>query len=242
MGTPESLSPGITGEGLLTPIARAGRGPRASDRVYDELAAAIRDLRLPPGASLSETDLAVRLQVSRTPLREALSRLVDAGLVVVIPQVGTTVALISLQDVEEARFVRENLEIAAFAQACTKPDLDISGMRALLDVQKRCYSEDDLDGFFKADEELHADIFALAGYPGAWQTVQRMKVQLDRLRRLSLPEPSTIRTLIDEHRLIVDALDTRDTRGGRAVISKHARRVLKHGPGLRAKYPDYFTE
>jgi DNA-binding GntR family transcriptional regulator len=228
--------------GPLTPIARAGRGPRASDRVFDELAAAIRDLRLPPGASLSETELSVRLQVSRTPLREALARLVDAGLVVVIPQVGTSVALISLQDVEEARFVRENLEIAAFAQVCGKPDVNISGMRELLDVQERCYAEDDLDGFFTADEALHSAIFTLAGYPGAWQTVQRMKVQLDRLRRLSLPEPSTIRTLIDEHRLIVEAVETHDLRAGKATISKHAKRVLKEGPGLRAKYPDYFSE
>jgi len=212
-----------------------------SDRVYEELAAAIRDLRLPPGASLSETELAVRLQVSRTPLREALARLVDAGLVVVVPQVGTTVALISLEDVDEARFIRESLELSAFAQVCTKPDLDLSGMHALLDVQERCHAEDDLDGFFKADEALHASIFALSGYPGAWQAVQRMKVQLDRLRRLSLPEPSTIRTLIDEHRLIVDAIERRDSRGGRVVISQHARRVLKHGPALRAAHPDYFS-
>lgn len=241
MGTGESLS-AVRGGGGLAPVSRPSRGPRVSDRVYDELAAAIRDMRLPPGASLSETDLAVRLQVSRTPLREALARLVDAGLVIVVPQVGTTVALISLQDVEEARFVRENLEIAAFAEACTKPAVSVSQLHALLDVQERCQAEGDLDGFFEADEALHAGIFALAGYPGAWQTVQRMKVQLDRLRRLSLPEPSTIRTLIDEHRQIVDALEERDTRGGKSVIRRHARRVLQEGPGLRAKYPTYFSE
>jgi len=241
MGASNAVSAGGSSESWLTPVSRPARGPRVSDRVYEELAGAIRDLRLPPGASLSETDLSVRLDVSRTPLREALARLADAGLIVVVPQVGTAVALISLQEVEEARFVRESLELSAFAQVCTMPALDISGMYALLDLQERCHAEDDLDGFFKADEDLHSGIFALSGYPGAWQAVQRMKIQLDRLRRLSLPEPATIRTLIDEHRLIVDAIERRDGRRGRAVISRHARRVLKHGPALRAQHPGYFS-
>ncbi len=237
MSLPRSLPPSG-----VSPVVRAVRSTRVSDQVLDELASAIRELRLPPGASLSETDLAVRLQVSRTPLREALARLVDAGLVVVIPQVGTRVALISIQDVEEARFVRENLELGAFAQLCAQREVDVTRMRDLLDVQERCYQAHDFNGFFAADESLHSEIFTLAGYPGAWQTVQRMKVQLDRLRRLSLPEPATIRTLIDEHRLIVDAVETHNVQGGKAAISTHARRVLKEGPGLRAKYPDYFAE
>lgn len=241
MGAAHTDSIDPRGESRLTPVARPVRGPRVSDRVYDELVSAIRDLRLPPGASLSETDLSVRLHVSRTPLREALARLADAGLVIVVPQVGTKVALISLQEVEEARFVRESLELSAFGQVCTMPDLDVSGLHDLLDVQARCHAEGDLDGFFIADEALHSGLFALSGHPGAWQAVQRMKIQLDRLRRLSLPEPSTIRTLIDEHRLIVDAIEHRDARRGRAVISRHARRVLKQGPTLRAQHPDYFS-
>ena len=103
----------------LVPVIRDGGAQRASDRVYATLSAAIRDLSLAPGRSLSETELAESLNVSRTPLREAIARLVDAGLVQVVPQVGTRVALIRLSDVEEARFVRENLEVAAFEVACT---------------------------------------------------------------------------------------------------------------------------
>ena len=215
---------------------------RASDRVYDELVSAIRDLRLAPGQALSETDLADQLHVSRTPLREALARLADAGLIVVVPQVGTRVALIRLHDVEEARFVRESLELSAFETACAQPSVDVSALRELLQVQEASRTAGDLNAFFAADEALHAQIFAISGYPGAWQAVQRMKLQLDRLRRLSLPDPSTTRSIIDEHRLIVDALQARNLTDGRALISKHARRVLEHGPALRAQHPDYFTE
>ena len=226
----------------LAPIGRERTRARTSDRVYDELVAAIRDLRLPPGASMSETELAEQLHVSRTPLREAIARLVDDGLVSVVPQVGTRVELIRLHDVEEARFVRESLERAAFDAACVNPERDMRALRDLLEEQERSHRRNDFDAFFAADEALHAQIFKLAGYPGAWQAVQRMKLQLDRLRRLSLPEASTMRWLIDEHRAIVDALEAGDVLVGREHISRHARRALEQAPALRAAHPGYFTE
>ncbi|MFE3138634.1 GntR family transcriptional regulator [Streptomyces scopuliridis] len=226
----------------LSPINRDRARARTSDRVYDELVSAIRELRLAPGASLSETDLAKRLHVSRTPVREALARLVDAELVHVVPQVGTRVGLIRLRDVEEARFVRESLEVAAFETACSGPKPDVTVLRELLERQEHSYRTEDYDAFFKADEALHCEIFTLSGYPRAWQAVQRMKLQLDRLRRLSLPDSAAMRELIDEHRLIVDALEQTDLLAGRALISRHARRALERGPALRSEYPGYFTD
>ncbi|MGW1101552.1 GntR family transcriptional regulator [Streptomyces sp. NPDC002540] len=226
----------------LAPITRGGARTRTSDRVHEELIAAIRELRLAPGASLSETELAGQLHVSRTPVREALARLVDAGLVRVVPQVGTRVGLISLRDVEEARFVRESLEVSAFEVACADPAVDVTVLRELLEQQESSCRAEDYDAFFLADEALHCEIFSLSGYPGAWQAVQRMKLQLDRLRRLSLPDSAAMRELIDEHRLIVDALENADLPAGRALISRHARRALERGPALRVEYPDYFTD
>jgi DNA-binding GntR family transcriptional regulator len=226
--------------GALASVGRTRVRQRTSDRVYDELASAIRDLRIPPGASLSETDLAEQLHVSRTPLREAIARLVDTGLVSVVPQVGTRVELIRLDDVEQARFVRESLEVAAFAAACEDPARDVAPLRLLLKQQATACEAHDLDAFFAADEALHERIFALSGYPAAWQLIQPMKMHLDRLRRLSLPEPETVRTLLAEHTAIVDALEAGDSHGGRAHIRAHARRVLENGPGLQAKHPGYF--
>ncbi|GAA3689111.1 GntR family transcriptional regulator [Nonomuraea antimicrobica] len=226
----------------LSPVTRDRAPTRTSDRVYDELVSAIRELRLVPGASLSETDLAERLHVSRTPVREALARLVDAGLVRVVPQVGTRVGLISLRDVEEARFVRESLEVAAFEKVCADPEPDVTVLRELLDRQEHSYRTEDYDAFFASDEALHSEIFSLSGYPRAWQAVQRMKLQLDRLRRLALPDLAAVRELIDEHTKIVDALEAADLPTGRALISRHARRALELGPSLRAEHPDYFTD
>jgi GntR family transcriptional regulator, rspAB operon transcriptional repressor len=225
----------------LAPVGRARERVRVSDRVYDELVSAIRDVRIPPGATLSETDLAQQLHVSRTPVREALSRLVADGLVSVVPQVGTRVERIRLSDVEQARFVREHLELGAYAAACGRPDRDVERLRALLDEQERSHSRGDVDAFFAADEALHQEIFAIGGYPGAWRLMQPMKLQLDRLRRLSLPDPATVRALIDEHSAIVDALAVGDNRTGRVHLRKHVRRVLDYAPRLRVSHPDLFT-
>lgn len=227
---------------MLASVGRVRKRQRASDRVYEELASAIRDLRLPPGASLSETELAEQLHVSRTPLREAIARLVETGLVSVVPQVGTQVELIRLYDVEQARFVRESLETAAFTVACANPARDVAPLRHLLAEQERCHQRGDIDGFFAADEALHEQIFALSGYLGAWQVMQPMKMHLDRLRRLSLPEPETVRALIDEHTAIVDALEAGDAADGHKCLVLHARRALGTLPALQAQYPEYFTE
>ncbi|MEW9522114.1 GntR family transcriptional regulator [Streptomyces tubercidicus] len=228
--------------GGLASVGRTRVRQRTSDRVYDELAEAIRDLRLPPGASLSETDLAEQLHVSRTPLREAIARLVNTGLVSVVPQVGTRVELIRLRDVEQARFVRESLETAAFVAACEKPGRDVSVLRELLARQARACEAHDLNAFFAADEAMHEQIFELSGHPDAWQLMQPMKMHLNRLRRLSLPDPSTVSALLEEHLSIVDALEAGDTELGCAHIRRHARRALENGPALQAKYPGYFGE
>lgn len=225
----------------LLPVGNSRTRSRASDRVYDELLTAIRTLRIAPGASLSETELARQLNVSRTPLREAITRLVEAGIVSVIPQVGTRVERIQLQEVEQARFVRENLEVAALAAACASSRRDVGPLRDLLAEQRRCHRGGDRDGFFAADEQLHEQIFVLSGYPRAWTAMQSMKLQLDRVRRLSLPEPHVIRALIAEHTAIVDAIEAGDSRKGRALVRKHSGRVNQYAPALKAQYPDYFA-
>jgi len=89
-------------------VARAAISPQ----IYERLRRAITTLELAPSESVSEKDLAQKLGVSRTPVREALIRLADEGLIDVLPQRGTFVAPIRLQDVEDAQFIREALEVA----------------------------------------------------------------------------------------------------------------------------------
>ncbi|MGW6376118.1 GntR family transcriptional regulator [Rhodococcus sp. NPDC055112] len=226
----------------LTPISRTRTGRRASDLVFEELQSAIRDLRLEPGLQLSESVLTDEFSVSRTPVREALTRLAEAGLVNVVPQVGTQVSRIKVTDIVQAQFVRENLECGAFETACAQENLRTDALRDLLEEQKDAYRSEDEELFFAADEAMHRAIFTMAGYPGAWDVVQGTKLHMDRLRRLTLPEHRTTEELIDEHTRIVDALDARDLAGGRQLIQTHSRRALIHLPRLRDEHPHYFSD
>ena len=225
----------------LAPINRLGGHRRTSDRVLDELTNEIRTLRLRPGQVLSESELARQLGVSRTPVREALARLVDMGLVMVVPQVGTRVELIRLSEVEQARFMREHLEVAAFESAAQLPEVNTSLARRFLDEQRAAAASGDLDLFFAADEMMHEQIFAMCGYGGVWQAVRRVKVQLDRLRMLSETDPATLVELLDDHEHILTALEARDLTAGRWHVRTHARRAIQKTPVLREKYPHYFA-
>jgi DNA-binding GntR family transcriptional regulator len=211
-----------------------------SDRVYDEIASAIRNVDLLPGAPISESELSTQLGVSRTPVREALGRLADHGLVVVAPQVGTTIALIDMSEVEEAVFIRRALEIAAFIQACER-EAEVATLREILTRQERAVEKQDTDEYFLADEDLHQEIFRLAGFPHVWKVVRRSKMQLDRLRRLFLAEVVANRQLTDEHIRLVDLLEARDVPAGTQLISDHSTHVLKFAPSVRESHPTYFT-
>nr|ACL11813.1 putative transcriptional regulator [Mycolicibacterium brisbanense] len=240
VATPRSQP--VQGSFDLEPIRRSTSRERTSDLVLQQLQDAIRDLRLAPGTELSESALSQRFGVSRTPVREALAKLVDAGLVHVTPQVGTRVARIRPDDVRQAQFVREHLELGAFEAACARTDLSTERLHHLLDEQREAYDDGNDELFFASDEALHRTIFELARYPGVWDVVQGHKLQLDRLRRLALPDRSTTRELIAEHAQIVEALDNSDVPGGRDITCKHLRRALTYLPRLRDTHPTFFTD
>lgn len=215
-----------------------------SDRVYTELSEAIRSLELPPGARLSEPTLAKRLDVSRVPVREAIGRLADQGLVTVVPQVGTRVAPILMSEVENACFIRGSLEAGALSRAITRHDLDaeagLADLRRILADNRAAFEAGDPVEFFATDEELHQAVFALAGVPQVWELVRGVKVQLDRLRRLHLRHVMADPRVIDEHALIVEALERRDAVLGQEVIARHSSRIILDADELRAEYPEYF--
>jgi len=215
-----------------------------SDWVYTELSEAIRSLELPPGTRLSEPTLAERLRVSRVPVREAIGRLADQGLVTVVPQVGTRVAPILLSEVENACFIRGSLEAGAFARAIARPELDpdagLAALHGILAANRAAFDAGDAAEFFATDEQLHHAVFALAGVPQVWELVRGVKVQLDRLRRLHLRHVMANREIVDEHAQIVDAIENRDALRGQQVIARHAARIIHDAGELRAEYPEYF--
>ena len=220
---------------------RRSAGPVARV-VHERLEAAIVSGELVPGSAVSEAEIAGRFGVSRTPVREAIGRLAEDGLVTVVPQVGTFVGRINLVEVSEGEFIRETLEAEAVRRAARLPNRDAGAadLRDFLEAQAVAIEAGDVDRFFEADEALHAGVFAMIGQPGAWRAMRGVKLHMDRIRRLSLPDRQTLDALLGEHRRIVEAIAAGDADAAERTLRSHARRVLDYGPDIARRHPDRF--
>lgn len=220
------------------------QGPRGSSagRVQSELRQAILDLRLVPGAAISEKALIDQYGISRTPIREALIRLRSEGLVEIFPQSGTFVARIPAAAIPEAMLIRRTLEgeVAEIAARTTTPDM-MAGLRASIARQEQAALQQDQQLFHEADEAFHERLAAATGYPGLWKVTQAAKTQIDRCRRLTLPQPGRMQQVIVEHSAILDAIARQDPAAARAAMVLHLEALLPDIDRLRAAHTAYFS-
>jgi len=221
-------------------------GDALAATVYAQLVADIVTLRFRPGQTLSENELAQEYGVSRTPVREAVQRLRHGALVEVRPQSGTVVSKIDLSRFREAQFVRETLETACIEMALSGeadiPAQDVAAMRREISAQRHCAADADAVGFVRHDEAMHRIICSLSGHAHVWDTIAESKVHLDRIRHMSLVTKNVMRSLIHQHKAIVDSITARDTTTAVDVARTHTRETLRVLPDLLTSYPDYFAE
>jgi DNA-binding GntR family transcriptional regulator len=226
----------------LSPISRRS-GARAGLAVYGALREAIVTTELEPGRQISENELAERLGVSRTPVREAVARLRDDQLVEVVPQLGTFVSRISVEGVDDAQFLREALECAAVRLAAERADpADVAELEALIVRQEHARDGSDPNAFFVLDDELHSTLCELSGRPIAWTIVARANGHLNRVRRLSLAHPSYIAEMIEEHKAVVAAVAHGEPDQAETALRHHLRMVLSDLPTIRTEHPEYFED
>ena len=222
------------------------RQPRGPVTAAAAIAAALREqivaLRLEPGAPIIEKDLTARFGVSRTPVREALIRLAEDGLVEVRPQAGTFVSKIPLAAIPEAVVIRQALEGATVERAAARAnEAGLAPLDAILARQQAFARLDDREAFHEADEAFHEAIAALSGHPGIWKVVRQAKMQIDRCRRLTLPALGRMGQVIAEHAVILDAMRRRDARVACDSMRAHLQAVLPDAHLLARSHPGYFT-
>lgn len=196
-------------------------------QVYERIRRAIITLAILPSEALSEKELSLQLGVSRTPVREALIRLADEGLIDILPQRGSFVAPIRMKDVEEAQFIRESLEVAVIgrlARRCS-PQFLID-IKANLTRQEIAVANENGDLFLELDEAFHRSFCEEAGLSKSWRVIQAVKLQMDRVRYLSLPDHSHLRTMLAQHREIVHAIERQAPEAACAAMASHLQEVL----------------
>ncbi|MEW9674128.1 GntR family transcriptional regulator [Ammoniphilus sp. 3BR4] len=211
--------------------------------VYNCLYENIIQLILPPGCALSEKEIGLQLNVSRTPVREAMIQLAKEDLVETVPQIGSYVSLINPALVEESRFMRETLEIAVIKQAAEKINpLTLLELEKNLYMQKLMIENGDYKEFVKHDDAFHEIIFKSLGKERTWHAIDQMNAQFKRVRilRLASTETSRWEEVVEEHEDLFSALKNKDAVLAEKRMKEHLTKGIFHLDELKAKHPDYF--
>jgi DNA-binding GntR family transcriptional regulator len=236
-----------------TTVRLAAAGPRrngrprtatASSRIYSDLRSELVSLQRAPGAVVSEAEIALSYGVSRTPVREAILKLSDEGLLDIFPQSGIFVSRIPMAALPEAIVIRRALEATTARLAAERAaSSQILVLRSILERQREANAAKKNDAFHRADEMFHATIAEVAGYPGIWALIQQVKVHVDRYRLLTLPQEGHIALVIAEHEAILAAIENRDPSGARVAMEFHLDlgRLLSHISTIQTINPEFFA-
>ena len=223
-------------------LVEVERSRTVAQQIHAQLRSAIISLELRPGAPISEKEIAQAGGISRTPVREALIRLADEGLVTIQPQVGTFVAKLSIAAIGEALFIREAIECTALAKAGASigPN-DIERLQRNLEQQDGAMASGGrLTELFALDGVFHRMLLEMTGHGGVWPIVAEARDRMTRLRNLIVPDPSRPLLAISQHRAIVAALAAGDTDRARTAMAEHIHANAETMGALRDRHSDLF--
>lgn len=205
---------------------------RASDRAYAALRDEILDGELAPGAPLAELEQAARLGVSRTPIREALSRLIADGLVTARSPRNLVVTELSEERIRNVYELRQALETDAAAIAARRGDLAaFAALRERLAEAPALLEGPDeeagIAAYFAVVDELDAAIDDAGANPIFSDALASARLHSARIRRLAQHDPARLRDAAAEHLLVVDAILDRDPELAAHATHVHLHRSLR---------------
>ena len=214
----------VTG-GTVPTMERLDLNRPVVDQIYSALKSAILSRELFPGQAVSENEIGQSFNSSRTPVREALSRLRDDGLIVTLPSRGTYVSRLSEKNIRSAQFIREALEVAAVCRLCqigltAEAEQEIEHA---LNGQRAAMRNGDRKAFRVHDDQFHSE-----------------KAGLDRLRALAITDEAHMARLLSEHEAVYDAIRAGDEARATDNLRKHLRRVLGILSQVFENHQDYF--
>jgi DNA-binding GntR family transcriptional regulator len=200
---------------------------RASERAYEELREEILTWRLRPGTPLSETELAARLGISRTPLRAALARLALEGLVDTSRGRTGVVSDVSVETVTELFELREALETHAARLAARRGDpAAFAALAQEFAAAGEMLDGGSVDSYYAIVARFDAALDDAIANPAFLGALDGIRLHLRRARRIASDNPDRLLRSADEHRLICEAIRDRDEALAASATSVHLRAAL----------------
>ena len=235
-----------------TPIAARRAAPRSPERldrdrqaapqVFERLRGMIISLELPPGSPLSRAALAGQFGISSTPIRDALMRLEEEGLVDVFPQYATVVSRVDVRLAQQAHFLRQAVELEIVRGLAIGHDAAfVTELNAAIARQQQFAKAGDFEQFMAADNDFHALLYAAADKQDLWALVRSRSGHIDRLRRMHLPSPGKAQDIVRHHRLIVKAIEAAKPDEAQKHLRTHLSGTLSELARIRSRYPEYLN-
>jgi len=215
--------------------------------IMEKLKKAILSLELKPGTIVSETSLAEKFNLSRTPIRDILKRLSLQGYIDIYPKKGNIVSYIDLESVEQITYLRSTLEKEIIKDL--SPNIPIAGLHKLRDIlamQKECIesndeNQDKLDRFMVLDDAFHKTLFELAGRDFLWDLIQQFNVHYMRYRKLHAFKEDKLTKLLQEHGEILDCIALGQKEKIDDLVYHHIRADI-NSPYFRENFMEYIKK
>lgn len=202
----------------------------------------IVNLELAPGSAVSEKELSLQMNLSRTPVREALIELSKLKLVEILPQRGSYITKIDYNLIEETRFMRLVLENAVVELACSQgmEQIYLDSIQENLLQQQMNLTSTDNALLLQLDNEFHKIIFRSVNKLGIHEVIRQQMVHADRLRSLTIKLIQN-EIVTNDHENIFYALKRRDAELAKMVMTRHLTRYEDEKSEVYRNYPDYFV-
>lgn len=223
----------------LLPDWRGAR--RDPDALYEALRAAIVRLEYKPGEAIYENVIAQRSGLSRTPVRDALKRLRDEGLVEIRAGAGSFVARIDVHRLQQAITMRSLIEGEAAAAAARDARAPVlyATLGVIIEAQRAAIAAGDLDGMYQLDSQFHEAFFAFRNLGMMWGVVRTARAEMDRIHHVARSNPDRPRLAAHAHQTIADAVNRREPDSARAIMIEHIQSNSAYLLDIAAKHPEY---
>jgi DNA-binding GntR family transcriptional regulator len=206
----------------------------ASARLYEAIRDRIVSLDLPPDTTLVRADLAERFNVSKSPVREAIVRLEQDGLVITFPQSRTVVTKIDVARIREEHFLRSALECEVVRQLAEMAEpATITKARGFVKMQEALADDVEQIALFKQlDEAFHEALFAGVNQSSLHQYVTARCGNLARVRSLDLPRAGKMVSVLQGHRAVIDAITARNGEKASKTMREHLSGTMQRLPQI----------
>ena len=206
------------------------------ERVFRQLEEEILSGELKSGESLAEISLSKRLGVSRTPVRAALHRLAEEGLVQAVPNRGAVVLGVSESDLADTYRIRMRLEGLASAMATERlSDEDLGELTEQVELAEYYIEKNDTERLGELDSSFHRVIYRSSGNRMLNKILSELHRNIKSYRKRSLDVPGRLESSVREHREILKAMKRRDSAEADRLTSLHIERAMENLLGKAEK-------